>query len=363
MGAKNGAGLWGGGQWGAPPNFYMHPTPPQRSVMYNGGGFTMPTGELRCVAPQPILPSIADVLRSAAAGQDSLLGSAMAAGIFAPQTRAPHSPMSPAIASGSRETSFPEPDFANASASTPVQAPLIAQLAANIYDGQNRLSATALPSAVNCGTPCDIPVALSLPSEPSEGTSSSSGVATPPVLLSDRRPLQALMFEEFLREEHTSGVVVVAERMPGSVHDDGGQRPIALAGWVVLDVDRWWADVRRWTGEPEAVNGVCHTLHPCTLHPNLAPHLRREEPNGALQRLTRAPSRRARVLHDAAAARLQAAQPRAPPRHLRARLRAPAHGRGARLPLRQRALPPVPPALARLPPWGLSPRTSNVRGC
>jgi len=297
--AKNGAGLWGGGQWGAPPNFYMDPTPTQRSGMYNRGGFTMPTGELRCVTPQPILPSIADVLRSAAAGQDSLLGSAMAAGIFAPQTLAPHSPISPAttpLASGSRETSFPEPDFANASASTPVQA-LIAQLAANIHDGQNRLSATALPSAVNFGTPCDIPVApdtsLSLPSEPSEGTSSSSGVATPPVLLSDRRPLQALVFEEFLREEHTSGVVVVTERMPGSVHlrDDGGQRPIALAGWVVLDVDRWWEDVRRWTGEPEAVNGGCHTPHPCTLHPNRAPLLRREEPNGrrALARHARAP--------------------------------------------------------------------------
>ena len=237
----------------------------------------MPTGELRCVATQPILPSVADVLRSAAAGQDSLLSCAMAAGIFAPQTRAPHPPMAPAImpiASGSRETSLPEPDCANASASMPVQA-LIAQLGANIHDGQNRLSATALPSAVNCGTTCDIPVAsgssLSLPSEPSERTSSSSGVATPPVLLSDpmslRRPLQALAFEEFLREEHTSGVVVVAERRPGSAHDDGGQRPIALAGWVVLDVDRWWDDVRRWTGEPDAVNGVWRTLHPCAPAP------------------------------------------------------------------------------------------------
>jgi len=301
MSANNGAGLWDGGQWGAPPNFYTHPTPPQRSVLYNGGGFTMPTGELRCVAPQPILPSIAVVLRSAAAGQDSLLGSAMAAGIFAPQTLAPHSPMSPAITplpSGSRETSFPEPDVANASASTPVQA-LIAQLAANIHDGQNRLSATvatalsALPSAVNCGTPCDIPVvpgsSLSLPSEQSRRTSSSSGVATPPVLpsrsISPRRPLQALAFEEFLREEHTSGVVVVAERMPGSVHDDGGQRPIALAGWVVLDVDRWWDDVRRWTGESSAVNGVCHTLHPCIPTPPPT----RAGRNQPAQRLTRAP--------------------------------------------------------------------------
>ena len=303
MGANNKAGilwsdnkagiLWSGGQFGAPPNFYMNPTPPQRSVLYNGGGFTMPTGELRCVAPPPILPSIADVMRNAAAGQDSLLGSAIAAGIFVPQTLARHSPMSPGItplAGGSRETSFPEPDMAIASASTQA---LIAQLAArsttarNIHDGQNRLSATALPSTVNCGTSCDIPVApcssLSLPSEPSERASSSSGVATPPALLPDsmspRRPLQALAFEEFLREEHTSGVVVVAERMPGSVQDDGGQRPIALAGWVVLDVDRWWDDVRRWTGEPSAVNGVCHPLQPrapctptpCTLHPTLAP--------------------------------------------------------------------------------------------
>jgi hypothetical protein len=195
----------------------------------------------------------------------------MAAGIFAPKMLLPHTPMAPALtplASGSRETSLPEPDFANASASTPVQAFIAG---ANVHDGQKRLSATALPVAVNCGTPCDIPVAsgssLSLPSEPSERTSNSSGVATPPVLLSDsmslRRPLQALAFEEFLREEHTSGVVVVAERRPGSVHDDGGQRPIALAGWVVLDVDRWWDDVRRWTGEPSAVNGVCRTLHPC----------------------------------------------------------------------------------------------------
>jgi hypothetical protein len=44
MSANNGAGLWGGGQWGAPPNFDMHPSPSRRPVLCNGGGLNMPTG-------------------------------------------------------------------------------------------------------------------------------------------------------------------------------------------------------------------------------------------------------------------------------------------------------------------------------
>jgi hypothetical protein len=113
--------------------------------------------------------------------------------------------------------------------------------------------------------------------------------------MSLRRPLQALAFEEFLREEHTSGVVVVAGRRPGSVHDDGGHRPIALAGWVVLDVDRWWDDVRRWTGEPSAVNGVCRALHPCA--PALLHSASQPRPLPAQGGSNRSQRRRALAVH------------------------------------------------------------------
>ncbi|KAJ1474172.1 hypothetical protein T484DRAFT_3645394 [Baffinella frigidus] len=175
VGRGNGAGIWGGGQHRAPgeaPLSEFPNDPPQRSELYNGGSSIMATGALRSTAPQPLLPSIADVLRGAAAGLPSLLGSAMAAGIFAPQPKPPMLPPTIApFASVSPAASSPQPDFTTASNSSPAH-PLLPQRAASSTTGS---------------------------SAQDSGSRGSAAVAAP---LASARPLQALAFEEFLREKH-----------------------------------------------------------------------------------------------------------------------------------------------------------------
>ena len=173
VGNSNGGSglLWGGGPSraaGEAPVSDFPVDPPQRSELYHGGSSVPPTRTLRSNATAPMLPSIADVLRGAAAGQDSLLRSAMAAGIFAPQP-----PMLPAIASVSSDTSSPSLDFPPALHPKPAHS----------------IAADATRSSTDRGQ--------------GGGSRVQAAVAKP---LASARPLQALAFEEFLREKHQEGV-------------------------------------------------------------------------------------------------------------------------------------------------------------
>jgi hypothetical protein len=153
-GRSNGAGVGGGGPSRA------HGEAPVSE--YNGGD-SMSTRSLRSWGPaHQILSSIADVLQGAAAGRDSLLGSAMAAGHFGARPNT--------LASVSSDTSSPSLDFPNASHHTPAH------------------------SLVNH------------PATSSAGRSQGGGSRVQADPLASARPLQAIAFEEFLREKHRAGV-------------------------------------------------------------------------------------------------------------------------------------------------------------
>lgn len=231
-----------------------------------------------------MLPSVAEVIRSAASGEGSALRSAVADGLFA-RKEAKDLPVMQ-LPSTTTPSACSLNSFGLNSAAfttTQLQALVIAQLAAQVGTSEKQSAhrhgpsvspistvgsldvqrlGTTSPQNILSVAPNDFLAAVGALAHGSADHAEDwacKGIATPPVAReppsASRRPLQALAFEDFLHEQHRAGVVLLrTERSTELVPDDGGARPIGVSGWTVLDVQSWWEQVRRWTGEGAAFN-------------------------------------------------------------------------------------------------------------